>query len=120
MCHLILFLPIVTLSMLWLLPLSVGVLLYGLVLIVAFGVYAMVLCAMRRPVTAGPEALMHARGEGKSCWIEIGHRYGCRANNGPRHARRASLSWGQCQGDRARWFDSEGPTSFRAASRTLS
>ncbi len=66
MCHLILLLPIITLPMLWLLPLSIGVPLYGLVLIVAFGAYAMVLRAMRRPVTAGPDALIHAIGEVRS------------------------------------------------------
>ena len=66
MCHLILLLPIITLPMLWLLPLSIGVPLYGLVLIVTFRAYAMVLRAMRRPVTAGPDALIHAIGEVRS------------------------------------------------------
>jgi membrane protein implicated in regulation of membrane protease activity len=66
MCHLILFLPIIALPMLWLLPLGIGVPLYGLVLIVAVGAFTMVLRAMRRPVTAGPEALIHALAEDRS------------------------------------------------------
>lgn len=66
MCHLILLLPIIALPMLWFLPLSIGVPLYGFVLIIAFGAYVMVLRAMRRPVIAGPEALMNAIGEVRS------------------------------------------------------
>jgi len=46
--------------MLRLLPLSIGVAFYGLVPIVSFDAYEMVLRVMRRPVTAGPEALIHA------------------------------------------------------------
>ena len=66
MCHLILLLPIIGLPMLWLLPLTIGVPLYRLVLILTFGVYVMVFRTMRRPVTAGPEALIHAIGEVRS------------------------------------------------------
>lgn len=62
MCHLILAMPFIALPMLWLLPLSVGVPLYGVVLALAAAAYVMTLRAMQRPVTAGAEALMHAVG----------------------------------------------------------
>jgi hypothetical protein len=58
MCHLILFLPIISLPMLWFLPLSIGVSIYGFVLIVAFGASVRVLRALRRPVIEGPEAMI--------------------------------------------------------------
>lgn len=66
MCHLILLLPVVALPMLWLLPLSIGIPLYGVVLALAIGAYVMVFKAMRLPVTVGVEALMKAVGTVRS------------------------------------------------------
>ena len=66
MCHLILLMPVLALPMLWLLPLSIGVPLYGVVLVLSIAAYVMLLRAMRRPVTAGPETLMHAVGTVRS------------------------------------------------------
>lgn len=62
MCHLILAMPVLALPLLWLLPFDIGGPLYGVVLALAFAAYVMIVRAMRRPVTAGPEALMHAVG----------------------------------------------------------
>ena len=62
MCHLILALPFVALPMLWLLPWSLGIPLYGVVLALAVAAYVMTFKAMRLPVTTGTEALMHAIG----------------------------------------------------------
>lgn len=66
MCHLILALPFIALPMLWLLPLSIGVPLYGVVLALAVAVYVMAFRTMRRPVTTGTQALMHAVGTVRS------------------------------------------------------
>lgn len=66
MCHLILALPFVALPMLWLLPWSVGIPLYGIVVVLAVAAYVMTFRAMRLPVTAGAEALMQAIGTVRS------------------------------------------------------
>jgi membrane-bound ClpP family serine protease len=66
MCHLILALPFVALPMLWLLPLSVGIPLYGVVLVLAIAVYVMTFKTMRLPVTTGTEAMMNAIGTVRS------------------------------------------------------
>lgn len=77
MCHLILLLPVVALPMFWLLPLRVAAPIYGVVLVLAVAAYVMALRAMRRPITAGPEALLHAVGSVRSVerglawvWVE--------------------------------------------------
>jgi len=62
MCHLILGLPIIALPLLWLLPLTVAFPLYVLILALTVAAYLLTFKAMRRPVTAGAEALMKAVG----------------------------------------------------------
>lgn len=62
MCHLILALPLVALPLLWLLPPSVGVPVYGLAVFIALATYRLALRSMRMPVQNGPEALEHAVG----------------------------------------------------------
>ena len=68
MCHLVLFLPVFALPMLWLLPLSLGIPLYGVVVALAIGAYVMVFKAMRQPITVGIEALMKAVGTVR--WVD--------------------------------------------------
>lgn len=63
MCHLILLLPVVAISLFWFFPLSIAVPTYGVVLIVSGWVYFLAIRAMRRPVQTGVEALMHSIGE---------------------------------------------------------
>jgi len=62
MCHLILLLPLLTLPLFWVVPLSVAVPAYGAVLIVSGGVYYLAVRAMRRPVQTGREALLNSKG----------------------------------------------------------
>lgn len=66
MCHLLLLLPLLALPLLWLLPLSVGVPLYGGVVVLSVVIYAFALRAMRMPVCTGAEALVHATGTVRS------------------------------------------------------
>ncbi len=66
MCHLVFFLPVVALPLLWLLPLGLSVPLYALAVVLAGGAYWMALKAMRAPVTTGSEALLHATGTVRS------------------------------------------------------
>ncbi|MEJ2130423.1 MAG: NfeD family protein [Gammaproteobacteria bacterium] len=63
MCHLILILPLITLPVWWLLPLSIAAPVYGLVSIVSGGVYYLVVRAMRSPLAMGPDLLIGRRGE---------------------------------------------------------
>ncbi len=62
MCHLILLLPIIALPVFWLLPADEASGLYAAVLIASIGVYWLVVQAMRAPVVAGIESLMHTIG----------------------------------------------------------
>lgn len=62
MCHLLLLLPIIALPVFWLLPAEVASGLYAAVILASIGVYWLVVQAMRAPVVAGIEALMHAIG----------------------------------------------------------
>jgi inner membrane protein len=62
MCHLILLLPLIALPIFWLLPLSSALLIYGAVLVLSLWTYWFVMQAMRRPIVAGKEELLHATG----------------------------------------------------------
>lgn len=62
MCHLILFLPLLALPVLWLLPLGVSAPLYGVVVALSAVIYAFALRAMWMPVCTGAEALVRATG----------------------------------------------------------
>ena len=62
MCHLILALPLVMLPVFWLLPLGAAIPLYGATLALTAAVYVLAVKAMRKPVCAGVEALLHAVG----------------------------------------------------------
>lgn len=63
MCHLLLLLPLITLPVFWLAPLSIAGPAYAAVLVVSGGVYFLSIRAMHQPVITGVEALAHASGE---------------------------------------------------------
>ncbi len=62
MCHLILALPLLALPVFWLLPLAAAIPLYGATLALIVGVCVLAVKAMRKPVCAGAEDLLHAVG----------------------------------------------------------
>ena len=62
MCHLILLLPIISLPVLWLLPLSLGLPAYALTLALALWVYALVVKTIRMPGMTGAEGMIGERG----------------------------------------------------------
>lgn len=63
MCHLVLFAPVLALPVFWLLPLSVALPLYGIVLVLTALVGWPVVTAMRRPTVTGAEGMLGAKGE---------------------------------------------------------
>ncbi|MBI1396834.1 MAG: hypothetical protein GC151_12695 [Betaproteobacteria bacterium] len=63
MCHLILLLPLVTLPVFWVLPLSYSIPVYAVVLVVSAIVFRLAVRAMHRPIGTGTEALPGSRGE---------------------------------------------------------
>lgn len=63
MCHLFLLLPVITLPIFWLLPLTLALAIYVPVLIVSLWLYWYVMKAMNRPIVAGREELLHASGQ---------------------------------------------------------
>lgn len=62
MCHLILFLPLLALSVFWLFPLSIAGPVYAVVVVCSLMLYVAVFKAMRKPTETGREGLMHAAG----------------------------------------------------------
>lgn len=66
MCHLILLLPVITLPVLWWLPVGEGLVLYTFVLVVAGVVYWLVVKAMRAPVVTGVKTLVEKIGTVRS------------------------------------------------------
>lgn len=63
MCHLILMLPVLGLPVLWLLPLSQALPIYGVILALSVVVYVYVMRAMRHPVETGAEEILHSTGK---------------------------------------------------------
>jgi inner membrane protein len=63
MCHLILLLPLLALSLFWLAPVSIVLPAYVAILILSGGIYFLAVRAMHRPVQTGVEALVHSTGE---------------------------------------------------------
>ena len=63
MCHLVLLLPVLALPLFWLVPLSIAVPAYALVVVLSGGIYWLAVSAMRRPVQTGAESLAHRTGE---------------------------------------------------------
>ena len=63
MCHIALLLPVLALPVFWILPLSVSVPVYAVVVIIAGLVYWYAMLAMRRPVETGVEGMIGATGE---------------------------------------------------------
>jgi len=61
-CHLLLLLPLLALPVFWLMPLSVAVPVYVLVLVLSAAVYYLAIRAMHLPVRTGKEELLHAVG----------------------------------------------------------
>ncbi|MBW2000679.1 MAG: hypothetical protein JRJ29_22300 [Deltaproteobacteria bacterium] len=62
MCHLILFLPVFSLPIFWLFPLSTALPLYLFILGLTFLLYFKIFQAMRRQVLTGKEAMMGKKG----------------------------------------------------------
>lgn len=58
MCHLLLFLPVVALPVLWLLPLSISVPAYALAVAVALWIYVLAVKSGRRPAMTGAEGMI--------------------------------------------------------------
>ena len=76
MCHLILLLPVIALPVLWLLPLPIGLPVYGLALAIALWVYALAVKTMRKPVMTGAQGMIGERGramrvEGRAATLQI-------------------------------------------------
>lgn len=76
MCHLILLLPVISLPVLWLLPLPIGLPVYGLALAFAFWVYVLAVKTAGRPVMTGAGGMIGERGrvlrvEGRSATLRI-------------------------------------------------
>lgn len=76
MCHLILLLPVISLPVLWLLPLPIALPMYGLGLVFALWVYVLAVKTAGRPVTTGAEGMIGERGrvmrvEGRSAMLQI-------------------------------------------------
>ena len=63
MCHLIFFAPVLALPLLWLLPLSIALPIYGIVLGLTALIAWPVVAAWRRPHLTGAEGMLGARGE---------------------------------------------------------
>lgn len=63
MCHVVLALPFIGLAVFWLWPLSVALPVYLVILFFSGWMYYYIMAAMRKPVTIGPETLVHSVGE---------------------------------------------------------
>ena len=63
MCHLVLAMPFLGLALFWFLPFWIAAPLYGLDLAISFGVYFLMIRAMRRPVVSGSEGMIGAKVE---------------------------------------------------------
>lgn len=63
MCHLVLLLPVISLPLFWLLPLTQAVPLYLGITAISALIYYLAIKAMRRPVVTGVEALLRSTGE---------------------------------------------------------
>lgn len=63
MCHLILLLPVLSLPILWLMPLSIAGPLYSLVLFLSGLMYYLTIQVMRRPVNTGAEEILQSKGQ---------------------------------------------------------
>ena len=63
MCHLILLLPVFALSVFWVWPLSTAGPVYIVIAALSLWMYVYIWRAMRRPVMAGAEELLHSTGE---------------------------------------------------------
>jgi membrane-bound serine protease (ClpP class) len=62
MCHLLLFLPVIALPVLWLVPLSISVPAYALAVALALWIYVLAVKAQRRPAMTGAEGMIGERG----------------------------------------------------------
>jgi membrane-bound serine protease (ClpP class) len=62
MCHVLLFLPVIALPVLWLLPLSVALPVYGMAFALALWVYALAVRTARRRAMTGAEGMIGERG----------------------------------------------------------
>lgn len=63
MCHIVLLLPLFSLPVFWLWPLSLALPVYLLILLLSVWMYYYVIAAMRRKIIVGPESLLHSRGQ---------------------------------------------------------
>ena len=62
MCHLLLFLPVIALPVLWLLPLSVALPIYGLAVALVLWIYVLAVRTARRPAMTGAEGMIGEHG----------------------------------------------------------
>ena len=63
MCHLILLMPVFSLAVFWIWPLSVAGPVYAVITVLSLWMYAYIWRAMQRPVLGGAEELLHSDGE---------------------------------------------------------
>ena len=63
MCHLVLLLPLLALPVFWLLPLSIAIPVYLLVLMVTWLAWRFIMRALHRPVVTGAQGLIGRAGE---------------------------------------------------------
>jgi len=63
MCHLILLMPVFSLAVFWIWPLSVAGPVYAVITALSLWMYAYIWRAMQRPVLGGAEELLHSDGE---------------------------------------------------------
>jgi membrane-bound serine protease (ClpP class) len=61
MCHVILFLPLLSLPVFWIWPVAVAAPVYGVILTLSIWTYLFVMWAMKRPVETGTEEMLHAK-----------------------------------------------------------
>ena len=63
MCHIILFLPVLTIPLFWLLPLSYSVPVYAAIVLVSSMLYRLIMKSMMRRAQTGIEGMIDSRAE---------------------------------------------------------
>jgi membrane-bound serine protease (ClpP class) len=62
MCHIILLLPLLSLPVFWMWPISLATPVYGVILVLSIWTYFFVMRAMKRPVETGTEGILRETG----------------------------------------------------------
>lgn len=63
MCHIILFMPLLSLPVFWLLPLNIALPVYLVILALSAWLYYFVIVALRKPVVTGTEHLLNSEAQ---------------------------------------------------------